>query len=76
VSTSKGLFKLAGSAVNVEPYGIATPKTTAGAALAKAIEAAVKTLIANGSYGAILKKWGVSAGGLTASKITLNGATS
>jgi ABC-type amino acid transport substrate-binding protein len=44
--------------------------------LAKAIQAAVKTLIANGTYGAILKKWGVSAGGLTSSKITLNGATS
>jgi polar amino acid transport system substrate-binding protein len=76
VSTSKGLFKLAGSAVNVEPYGIATPKTTSGAALAKAVQAAVKTLIANGTYGAILKKWGVSAGALASSQITLNGATS
>jgi polar amino acid transport system substrate-binding protein len=43
VSTSKGVFKSVGSAVNVAPYGIATPKTTAGAGLAKAIEAAVKT---------------------------------
>jgi polar amino acid transport system substrate-binding protein len=76
VSTSKGLFKLAGSAVNVEPYGIATPKSASGEKLAKAIQAAVKTLISNGTYGAILKKWGVSAGGLPASKITLNGATS
>jgi polar amino acid transport system substrate-binding protein len=76
VSTSKGLFKLAGSAVNVEPYGIATPKSASGEKLAKAIQAAVKTLISNGTYGAILTKWGVSAGGLPASKITLNGATS
>ena len=30
VSTSKGVFKSVGSAVNVAPYGIATPKTTAG----------------------------------------------
>jgi polar amino acid transport system substrate-binding protein len=76
VSTSKGVFKSVGSAVNVAPYGIATPKTTAGAGLAKAIEAAVKTLIANGTYGAILNKWGVSAGALPASKITINGAGS
>ena len=76
VSTSKGVFKSVGSAVNVAPYGIATPKTTAGSGLAKAIEAAVKTLIANGTYAAILNKWGVSAGALPLSKITVNGATS
>jgi polar amino acid transport system substrate-binding protein len=76
VSTSKGVFKSVGSAVNVAPYGIATPKTTAGSGLAKAIEAAVKTLIANGTYAAILNKWGVSAGALPTSKITINGAGS
>lgn len=76
VSSSKGLFKLLGSAVNVAPYGIATPKTTAGAGLAQAIEAAVKTLVASGAYAAILAKWGVSAGALPLSKITINGALS
>jgi len=76
VSTSNGAFKLIGSAVNVAPYGIATPKTTAGKGLAVAIQAALKTLVANGVYGAILKKWGVSAGALPVSKIVLNGATS
>jgi polar amino acid transport system substrate-binding protein len=76
VSTSKGKFKLLGSAVNVAPYGIATPKTTAGAGLAMAIDAALKTLIANGTYHAILAKSGVTSGALLASKIVLNGAIS
>ncbi|HUY43258.1 MAG TPA: ABC transporter substrate-binding protein [Acidimicrobiales bacterium] len=76
VSQSKGKFKLVGSAVNVAPYGIATPKTTAGAQLALAIQAAMKTLVKNGTYLAILNKWGVSSGKLPANKIVLNGATS
>jgi ABC-type amino acid transport substrate-binding protein len=41
-----------------------------------AIQAAIKTLIANGTYGAILKHYGVTAGGLPSSKIVLNGALS
>ena len=76
VSQSQGVFKLVGKAIEVAPYGIATPKTTSGKELAKAIQAAVKTLIANGTYGAILKKWGVTAGALTSSQIVLNGAIS
>jgi polar amino acid transport system substrate-binding protein len=76
VATAKGVFKLLGSAVNVAPYGIATPKTTAGDGLAMAIEAAIKTLIANGTYHAILAKYGVTTGALSSSKIVLNGALS
>jgi len=76
VSQSHGVFKLVGSAIEVAPYGIATPKTTAGKGLASAIEAAVKTLIANGTYGAILAHWGVTAGALPTSKIVVDGATS
>jgi polar amino acid transport system substrate-binding protein len=75
-STSAGLFKVVGNAIEVAPYGIATPKTSAGAGLAKAIRAALKTLIANGTYHAILAKWGVTGGALTSSKIVLNGAIS
>jgi len=74
-ATVKGL-KLIGSAVNVAPYGIATTKTTAGDGLALAIKAALKTLIANGTYHAILAKYGVSSGGLPTAKIVLNGAIS
>jgi polar amino acid transport system substrate-binding protein len=71
---SKGVFKLVGKPVSVAPYGIATAKTTAGLALAKAIQAAVKTLVANGTYGSIMSSYGVSAGNLTAAQIVLNGA--
>ncbi len=76
VSTSKGAFKLVGSAIEVAPYGIATPKTTNGKGLARAIQAALKTLTANGTYAEILAKWGVSAGAIPSSKIVLNGALS
>ena len=76
VAHSKGAFKLIGSAINVAPYGIATPKTPAGKGLAVAIQKAIKTLIANGTYGAILKQWGVSAGALPVGKVRLDGALS
>ncbi len=76
VATSKGAFKLVGRAVKVAPYGIATPKTAAGLGLAKAIEAAIKVLIANGTYHAILTHYGVQAGALPLGRIQLNGATS
>jgi polar amino acid transport system substrate-binding protein len=76
VAQSNGAFKLLGSAIEVAPYGIATPKSSAGKSLAMAFQMALKTMIANGTYGAILSKWGVSAGGLPASKIVLNGALS
>jgi polar amino acid transport system substrate-binding protein len=76
VSQSKGVFKLVGKAIEVAPYGIATSKSTSGKQFAKAIQAAIKTLIANGTYGAILKRYGVTAGGLTSSQIVLNGAIS
>jgi len=65
-----------GSAVNVAPYGFATSKTPEGKALALAIQAALKTLVANGTYGAILAKWGVSSGALTPAQMVLNGAIS
>jgi polar amino acid transport system substrate-binding protein len=76
VSLAGGKFKLVGSAIEVAPYGIATPKTASGQKLALAIQAAIKTLIANGTYRAILAKYGVTAGALPTSKIVLNGASS
>ena len=76
VAQSHGAFKSVGHAVNVAPYGIATPKTPAGYALARAIDAALKVLVANGTYHAILVKYGVQAGAIPASKMVLNGATS
>lgn len=76
VSQSKGALKLVGKAVNVAPYGIATPKTANGHKLALAIQAALKVLVKNGTYHAILAHWGVASGALPLSKIVLNGALS
>jgi polar amino acid transport system substrate-binding protein len=69
VKKSSGQFRLTGKAYNTAPYGIAIPK---GSGLAVPIQAALKKLIANGTYKAILTKWGIQAGGITQPRI--NGA--
>ena len=71
VKKSNGQFKLTGKAYGTAPYGIAIPK---GTALTKQVLGAMKTLIANGKYKAILTKWGVQDGAIT--KPVINGATS
>jgi polar amino acid transport system substrate-binding protein len=72
VAKSHGAFKLSGKAYGTAPYGIAVPK--ASGTLDQAIQAALKTLIANGSYGKIMTKWGIQAGSITTPEI--NAATS
>ena len=76
VAQSHGLFKLVGNAVNVAPYGIATANTPNGKALALALQAALKVLVANGTYHKILTTWGVQAGAIPVAKMVLNGAIS
>jgi polar amino acid transport system substrate-binding protein len=71
VKQSKGQFKLTGKPYNTAPYGIAIPK---GSGLAKPVLAALKVLMSNGKYKAILTKWGVEEGAITNPKI--NGAIS
>jgi polar amino acid transport system substrate-binding protein len=71
VKKSSGQFKLTGKPYGTAPYGIAVPKSSG---LAKPILGALKKLIANGAYAAILKKWGIQAGAITTPRI--NGATS
>jgi polar amino acid transport system substrate-binding protein len=71
VQKSNGQFKLTGAAYNTAPYGIAIPK---GNGMAKPILAALKVLMSNGKYTAILTKWGVQKGAITNPKI--NGAIS
>lgn len=66
VTQSKGVFKIAGKAINVAPYGIALSKKTT---FDKAIEAAMNVLIKNGVYLSILKHWGVQAGAVKTAKI-------
>jgi polar amino acid transport system substrate-binding protein len=72
VKQSAGKFKLVGQAYGVSPYGIAVPK--ADGTLDKAILDAVKDLVADGRYAAILKTWGVQSGADT--HPALNGALS
>jgi len=71
IKQSHGQFKVTGKAYGTAPYGIAMPKKSG---LAKPILAALKKLMANGTYASILKKWGIEAGAISNPKI--NGAIS
>ena len=71
VSTSNGEFQLSGTAFNVAPYGMATQK---GNGMVSAVAAALTQLQSNGTYTAILKKWGLESGAVQS--IVINGATS
>ncbi|MEZ0090478.1 ABC transporter substrate-binding protein [Streptacidiphilus sp. EB129] len=73
VKQSNGVLQKIGQNYNNAPYGIVVPK---GSALGQAIAGALKDLIADGTYGQILTKWGVDSGAITADKVVLNGATS
>jgi polar amino acid transport system substrate-binding protein len=71
VKKSNGTFKLSGQSYGTAPYGIAMPKNNG---MAKPVLAAMKVLIADGTYKKILSKWGIQAGAIT--KPVINGATS
>jgi len=71
VKQSSGAFALVGETYGAAPYGLAIPK---GTGMTTPILAALKTLIANGTYTQILPMWGVQAGAITTPAI--NGATS
>jgi polar amino acid transport system substrate-binding protein len=71
IKQTGGQFKLIGESYGFAPYGIAIPKHSG---LAAPILAAVKALMANGTYGQILTKWGIQSGAISTPKI--NGATS
>jgi polar amino acid transport system substrate-binding protein len=71
VRQSNGTFKLTGKSYGTAPYGIAMAKNSG---LDKPVLAAMKTLVANGTYTKILKKWGIQAGAIT--KPVINGAIS
>lgn len=70
VKQSNGMFKLYG-AYGAAPYGLAIPK---GSGMTTPVLAALKVLIANGTYMKILEKWGVQSGALSTPAI--NGAKS
>lgn len=68
---SDGQFKVSGGPFPPEPYGIAIPKNSG---LAQPVLAAMKALIADGTYKKILDYWGLQAGAITNPQI--NGAVS
>jgi polar amino acid transport system substrate-binding protein len=73
VKKSGGTFKLVGPSIENAPYGLAVPKNSG---LAQPMLAALKVLIGNGKYMAILKHWGIQAGAIPAAQVKINGATS
>jgi polar amino acid transport system substrate-binding protein len=73
VKESNGVFKLSGQAFSLAPYGIAVPKTSG---MTAAVLAAMKAIMADGTYAQILAKWGVTNGAIPSSSVVVNGATS
>jgi polar amino acid transport system substrate-binding protein len=71
IKQSDGAFKLVGKTYEFAPYGFAVPKTTG---MTTPLLAALKLIISNGEYHAILEKWGLTEGAITTP--TINGATS
>ena len=59
VAQSKGKLVLSGAIYGAAPYGMPVIK---GSTLAKAFSLALADIYADGTYGKILKKWGVQAG--------------
>ncbi|MEO6199964.1 MAG: ABC transporter substrate-binding protein [Cryobacterium sp.] len=60
----------AGETFDVAPYGVVVKKDSE---LTKAIQAALQSMVDDGSYAAILDKWGVADGGIDT--ITINAAS-
>ena len=71
VKKSNGQFKTTGKVYGTAPYGIAIPKNNG---MAKPILAALKELMAKGTYKAVLTKWGIHHFAISNPKI--NGAVS
>jgi len=71
VKKAGGQFKLVGKPYGTAPYGIAMPKDLK---LEQPVLDALKVLMSNGKYMAILKKWGIESGAISNPQI--NGAIS
>jgi polar amino acid transport system substrate-binding protein len=71
IKQTNGQLKLVGESYSFAPYGLAIPKHSG---LTAPVLAALKTLIANGTYAQILSKWGTQSGAISNPKI--NGAIS
>jgi polar amino acid transport system substrate-binding protein len=71
IKKTGGAFKLIGESYGFAPYGIAIPKHNG---MTAPVLAALKALMANGTYTKILTKWGIQSGAISTPKI--NGAIS
>jgi polar amino acid transport system substrate-binding protein len=71
VKQSGGKLQLAGDIYGAAPYGLAVAKNST---LSKALQTAIQSAITDGTYKAVLSKWGVEAGSVTSASI--NGASS
>ncbi|HEY8720357.1 ABC transporter substrate-binding protein [Pengzhenrongella sp.] len=69
IKRSSGKLEAAGQTFDVAPYGIVVAK---GSNLGKAVQAALQSMVDDGSYAKILDRWGVADGGID--KITINTA--
>ena len=69
IAKTGGKLQAAGVSFSIAPYGIAVSKT---GGLAKAIQAALQSMIDDGSYDTILTTWDVAGGGIKT--ITINAA--
>jgi polar amino acid transport system substrate-binding protein len=69
VKQSGGQFKLVGKTYENAPYGFAIPKNSG---MTTPVQAAMKQLIADGTYTKILERWGLQSGAITSP--TINGA--
>ncbi|TFD50180.1 ABC transporter substrate-binding protein [Cryobacterium frigoriphilum] len=67
ISQNDGDLQAAGETFDVTPYGIALAK---GNGMAEAVQAALQSLVDDGTYDDILNEWGVADGGI--STITIN----
>jgi polar amino acid transport system substrate-binding protein len=72
VQQTGGKLEILGDPYGEGPYGFVTAKDATD--LADAIAAATKAIIDNGSYTAIMKKWGDEKGAITADKVEVNPA--
>ncbi|HEU4808115.1 MAG TPA: transporter substrate-binding domain-containing protein, partial [Homoserinimonas sp.] len=70
ISRLKDKLQVAGETFEVSPYGFAVQKDSG---MAEAVQAALQSMVDDGSYLELLEAWGVESGGLDS--ITINAAT-
>lgn len=73
LTQSNGQFKETGKPVNVTPSGIALPK---GNGMAAAVQAALKNLVADGTYATVFKQWGMEMNMIPAAEVKINAGIS